>query len=186
MYVYRAVEEFTRAMEHYVRDTLREGLSGWPVTDCAVTLVRSGYSSPDGPPSTNGPLSTAADFRKLTPMVLMAALDRAGTDVCTPVSRVRIQAPTASTGALLTALSRLAAEIGAPAVRGDDVVVDAVLSAIDVQRLRQSLPTLTSGDGFLDAEPAGHRPARGDRPQRRRTMLDPRDRGAYIAAVRAS
>ena len=186
LYVYRTMGEFTRAMEHYVADTLREGLAGWPVTDCAVTLVRCGYSSPDGPPSTNGPLSTAADFRKLAPMVVMAALDRAGTDVYTPTSRVRIQAPTATTGALLTALGRLAAEIDAPSVIGDDVVLEAVLPAIDVQRLRQSLPTLTSGDGFLDAEPAGHRPVRGERPQRRRTLLDPRNREAYIAAVRTS
>ena len=186
LYAYRTMEEFIRAMEQHVVDTLREGLSGWPVTDCIVTLIRSGYSSPDGPPSTNGPLSTAADFRKLTPMVLMAALDRAETQVCTPVSRVRIQAPTGTTGALLTALGRLAAEIDAPSVRGDEVVVSAVLPTMDVQRLRQSLPTLTSGDGFLDAEPAGHRPVRGERPQRRRTLLDPRDREAYIAAVRPS
>jgi hypothetical protein len=31
-----------------------------------------------------GPLSTAADFRKLTPLVLMQALKRAGTVVCEP------------------------------------------------------------------------------------------------------
>ncbi|SDS83464.1 ribosomal protection tetracycline resistance protein [Friedmanniella luteola] len=186
LYVYRTMEDFTRAMEHHVADTLREGLSGWPVTDCAVTLVRSGYSSPDGPPSSNGPLSTAADFRKLTPMVLMAALEQAGTAVHTPVSRVRVQAPTATTGGLLTALGRLAAEIDAPAVLGDDVVLEAVLPALDVQRLRRALPTLTSGHGFLDAEPAGHRPVRGTPPRRRRTRVDPRDREAYIAAVRPS
>jgi len=58
LYVYRATGEFARAVEQYVLDTLREGLSGWQVTDCAVTLINSGYSSPDGPPSTNGPLST--------------------------------------------------------------------------------------------------------------------------------
>ena len=186
LYVFRTMEQFAQAMKQYVVDTLREGLSGWQVTDCAVTLFHSGYSSPDGPPSTNGPLSTAADFRKLTPMVLMAALDRAGTDVCTPVSRVRIQAPTATMGALLTVLGELATSIDTPAVRGGDVVLEAVLPAVDVQRLRQRLPALTSGDGFLDAEPSGHRPVRGERPWRRRTTLDPRDREAYITAVRPS
>lgn len=186
LYVYRTMGEFTRAMQAYIVNTLREGLSGWQVTDCAVTLVQSGYSSPDGPPSTNGPLSTAADFRKLTPIVLMAALDHAGTVVCTPVSRVRIEAPTATIGSLLTELGRLAADIDPPAVREDDVVLEAVLPAMDVQALRQILPALTSGDGVLEAEPAGHRPVRGDRPRRRRTMLDPRDREAYIAAVHPS
>jgi ribosomal protection tetracycline resistance protein len=186
LYVYRTTGDFARAMEQYVTDTLREGLSGWQVTDCAVTLFRSGYSSPDGPPSTNGPLSTAADFRKLTPMVLMAALERAGTDVCAPMSRVRIEAPAATMGGLLTALGGLAADVGPPLVRGDDVLLDAVLPAVDVQALRRMLPGLTSGDGVLDAEPAGHRPVRGERPGRRRTTVDPRNREAYVAAVRPS
>ena len=39
LYIYRTTELFTRAMEHYVIETLREGLSGWQVTDCAVTLI---------------------------------------------------------------------------------------------------------------------------------------------------
>ena len=186
LYVYRTLRDFIQAMEHYVVDTLREGLSGWQVTDCAVTLFASGYSSPDGPPSTRGPLSTAADFRKLTPIVVLAALDAAGTDVCAPVSRVRMEAPTATMGALLTALGGLVADIGSPVVQGDAVVLDAVLPATEVQVLRRKLPELTSGDGFLDAQPAGYRPVHGERPWRRRTTVDPRDREAYVAAVRPS
>ena len=186
LYIYRTTELFTRAMEHYVIETLREGLSGWQVTDCTVTLIRSGYSSPDGPPSTNGPLSTAADFRKLTPIVLMAALDQAGTDVCTPMNRVRIEAPATTIGGLLTALGGLAADVESPVMHGDDVHLDAVLPAVDVQTLRRMLPGLTSGDGSLEAGPAGHRPVRGEPPQRRRTTIDPRDRDAYVAATRPS
>ena len=56
--------------------TLREGLHGWQVTDCVVTMTDCAYSVPDGPPSRRGPLSTAADFRKLTPLVLMQALEQ--------------------------------------------------------------------------------------------------------------
>jgi len=51
-------------MDEYVRHTLQEGLEGWQVTDCKVTLTQCGYASPS---------STAADFRKLTPLVLMNA-----------------------------------------------------------------------------------------------------------------
>ena len=67
-----------RACEQYVTETLRQGLHGWQVTDCTVALIRSQYSVPDGPPSTRGPLSGPQDFRKLTPLVVMAALKRAG------------------------------------------------------------------------------------------------------------
>ena len=43
-------------MEEYVRLALEEGLRGWQVTDCAVTVTRIGYSLADGPPSQRGPM----------------------------------------------------------------------------------------------------------------------------------
>ncbi len=105
LYVYRNIDEFANAMEQYVRDVLQEGLYGWSVTDCEVTMFSSSYSVADGPPSRRGPTSTAADFRKLTPLVLMQALQRAGTRVCEPISRVRIDAPSTSMGSILGALA---------------------------------------------------------------------------------
>ncbi len=69
---------FQKAVEETVRETLHEGLSGWPVTDAVVTLTHSGYTPP--PPFGWSKWSTsAADFRHLTPLVLMTALRRAGT-----------------------------------------------------------------------------------------------------------
>src|SRR5262249_19225778 len=70
LYVYKRVENFADAMRQYVLDSLGAGLYGWNVTDCVVTLTECAYSIPDGPPSRRGPPSTAADFRKLTPLVL--------------------------------------------------------------------------------------------------------------------
>ena len=69
---------FFRAVEDTVRETLRQGLCGWQVLDCAVTMTHSGYWSPT---------STAGDFRLLTPLVLMTALTEAGTVVCEPIHR---------------------------------------------------------------------------------------------------
>ncbi|HEX5299027.1 MAG TPA: translation factor GTPase family protein, partial [Streptosporangiaceae bacterium] len=81
LYIYKNVENFAAAMERHVTETLRQGLCGWQVTDCTVSLIRSQYSVPDGPPSTRGPLSGPQDFRKLAPLVVMDALKRAGTVV---------------------------------------------------------------------------------------------------------
>src|SRR5207247_6752802 len=100
------MESFTEHMGQYVRQTLREGLFGWQVTDCIVTMTKCTYSVPDGPPSRRGPLSTAADFRKLTPLVLMQALERAGTAVCEPIVRASIEAPPEPVGAVLAAVAR--------------------------------------------------------------------------------
>ncbi len=183
LFVYRNLGDFADSMAGYVRDALREGPHGWPVTDCVVSMTRSNYSSFDGPPATRGPLSTAADFRKLTPVVLARALDRAGSAVCEPMSRVRLDTPAATLGPVLAALAGLRAGIEAQTPNGEDVAVDAVLRAVDVPDLQRMLPGLTSGEGVLEASLDGYRPVRGQPPSRRRTTADPRNLDEYLAAV---
>src|SRR5207244_5000033 len=118
LYVFNTFEAFAEHMEQYVRETLREGLAGWQVTDCLVTMTRCGYSVPDGPPSRRGPLSTAADYRKLTPLVVMQALEQAGTVVCEPVVRASLELPTDALGAVMSTLGRLGAAVEAPSLQG--------------------------------------------------------------------
>ena len=81
---------FYRAIEETVHETLAQGLSGWEVTDCSVTLTHAGFSSV---------VSTAGDFRKLTPLVLMQALQAAGTEVCEPVEELELEIPEDTFGA---------------------------------------------------------------------------------------
>ena len=171
LYVYKRREQFVEAMDQYVRHALQEGLCGWQVTDCVVTMNRSSYSVPDGPPSRRGPLSTAADFRKLTPLVLRQALERAGTVVCEPVVRSSLEIPAATIGAVSAALARLGASVRAPAQRDDVATIDAILPALRAQQLQRQLPELTGGEGVLESTFAGYRPANGDRPIRQRATV---------------
>jgi ribosomal protection tetracycline resistance protein len=183
LYVYKTLESFTESMDGYVRRTLREGLFGWQVTDSLVTMTRCAYSIPDGPPSRRGPPSTAADFRKLTPLVLMQALETAGTVVCEPVVRAGVEVPTDSIGSVLPALARLAAVVGTPSAKGALSTIDAVLPAARAQELQRQLPRLTGGEGILEMEFAGYEPAGGAPPVRPRTTVSPLDRAEYLMAL---
>ncbi len=156
-------------MGRYVRQTLQEGLSGWQVTDCTVTMTRCTYSVPDGPPSRRGPLSTAADFRKLTPIVVMRALELAGTVVCEPIVRASLEIPTDTIGAVMPALGRLGATVETPSLRGNLCTIEAVLSAERAHQFQRQLPRLTRGEGQSGFE--GYEPV-GDRPIRSRTTAD--------------
>ena len=169
MYVYKTRDNFAHAMEAYVRDSLRQGLYGWEVTDCIVTMTDSGYTAADGPPSRRGPLSTAADFRKLTPLVLMQALERARTVVCEPTMRVTLEVPSASVGAVLPALARLGAAVEAPSLSDAAAAIEAVLPAALVDGLQRELPRLTHGEGVLESTFAGYERVSGDPPRRRRS-----------------
>ncbi|MHB8468447.1 MAG: GTP-binding protein [Gaiellaceae bacterium] len=183
MYVYKKRETYAEHMGRYVRRTLREGLLGWQVTDCIVTMIASNYSSPDGPASTRGPLSTAADFRKLTPLVVMQALERAGTVVCEPTARISLELPADAVGTVLPALARLGAAVELPSLQGELAGVEAVLPAARLHDLQRQLPGLTRGEGVLESRFAGYRPVIGDQPARRRTTPDPLNRREYLLRV---
>jgi ribosomal protection tetracycline resistance protein len=180
IYVYKNADLFADVMAEYVRRALREGLHGWEVSDCVVTMIRCGYSSPDGPPSTRGPLSTAADFRNLTPIVLMRALADAGTVVCEPVVRAGLEVPAAALGPVLTAVGRLGGAVRRQSVRDGIATAEAVVPAARVHELQGRLPGLTAGEGVLESAFGGYQPVRGEPPVRPRTTADPLNREEYL------
>ncbi|MFL5942418.1 MAG: GTP-binding protein [Gaiellaceae bacterium] len=168
LYVFKGFDGFVERMGEYVRLALGEGLFGWQVTDCVVTVTKIAYSLADGPPSRRGPMPTANDLKKLTPVVLRQALERGGCTVCEPVFRISAEVPTEAIGAVLAALGRLGAGAGTPAQRGELSVLETVLPASSVQDLRRQLPGLTGGEGVIESEFAGYQPVTGDPPTRRR------------------
>ena len=166
LYVYKTRESFAEHMEQYVLDGLAEGLFGWQVTDCAVTMTQCAYAIPDGPPSRRG-RSTATDFRKLTPLVLRQTLERAATAVCEPMVRATLEIPADTIGGVMPALSRLGASVETSRLHGDLSIVETIVPAARVNELQRRLPGLTHGEGVLESTFAGHQPVVGEQPTRR-------------------
>jgi len=168
LFIYKNAGSFAAAMTSYVRATLRTGRYGWEVTDCQVTMTRCGYYVGDGPAKQvlSTPKTTAADFRKLTPVVLTQALARAGTVVCEPMASARLEVPAARLGAVLAALARLGATVDTPRPQGDLSLLEAALPAASVHLIQQQLPGLTGGEGVLESSFAGYQPVRGVLPVR--------------------
>ncbi len=183
LYIYKTRENFGAAMEEYVTTTLRQGLHGWQVTDCVISLIRSQYSVPDGPPATRGPLSTAQDFRKLTPLVVMEALKRAGSVVCEPVHHFRLETPADTLNALLPVLTRLHAVPGVTATKGSWCTLEGDIPASRVHELRQQVPPLTRGEGVIESSFDRYEPVRGLVPTRPRTDDNPLNREEYLRLV---
>jgi ribosomal protection tetracycline resistance protein len=165
---------FFRAVEDTVRETLRQGLSGWQILECAVTMTHSGYWSPT---------STAGDFRLLTPLVLMSALKEARTVVCQPIHRFSIDAPTDTVGHVLSALARLDAAPPASAVDGSSSTIEGDIPAARVHELRLQLPGLTRGEGVLESEFGRYEPVTGTAPTRSRSDWNPLNREEYMLHV---
>jgi ribosomal protection tetracycline resistance protein len=167
LYVFKNFDGFAEHMDEYVRLALEEGLFGWQVTDCAVTVTQIAYSLADGPPSRRGPMPTARDIQHLTPLVLIQALEQAGSTVCEPVFRITAEVPTDAIGSVLAALGRLGAAAGMPSPRGELSVLETTLPASRAQDFHRQLPGLTGGEGVIESEFAGYQPVAGDPPRRR-------------------
>jgi ribosomal protection tetracycline resistance protein len=185
LYIFGSAERFTHVMVGHVRRTLREGLFGWEVTDCLVTMTDCDYYVGDGvaKPTMPTPKTTAADFRKLTPIVLMQALARAGTVVCEPVLRVKVEVPPAAIGAVVAALARLDAAEPAPSMDEEHASVEAILPAARIGDFQRRLGGLTSGEGVFEQVFAGYRPLKGAAPIRRRSSASPLERVEYLAEL---
>jgi ribosomal protection tetracycline resistance protein len=165
---------FHRAVEDTVRRTLEQGRYGWPVTGCTVTLIRGRYSTG----------TTAADFRNLTPLVLMAALSAAGTRVFEPCHRFELEVPADALGTVVTELALAEAELRDTRPAAGSWLLEGDIPARRTHEFQQRLPGLTHGEGAWSSRPYGDRPVRGPVPVRARTGANPFDRREYLQYLR--
>jgi ribosomal protection tetracycline resistance protein len=169
LYLFKTFDSFMEHVHRYVREALREGLFGWEVTDCLVTLTRCGYAVPDGPPSRRGPLSTSVDYRKLTPFVLQQALEASGTVVCEPIHRFHLGFPADTLGTVLPALGAVRALSEPPTVRGAWATLEGEVPAAGMNELQHRLRALTRGEGVVELVFDRYEPVVGEAPRRRRS-----------------
>ena len=177
---------FFAAVEETVKETLGQGIHGWRVTDCTVTMTCSGYSPRQS--HAHGVFdksmsSTGADFRHLTPLVLMTALERAGTKVYEPMHRFHLELPVDTFGSVLPVLARLSAVPRTTSTRGLLYLLEGDIPAARVHELGQRLPTLTSGEGVLESAFDRYQPVQGAPPSRSRTDHNPLNRKEYLLRV---
>jgi ribosomal protection tetracycline resistance protein len=174
LYIYKTPEAFSTQMEAYVHEALAEGLAGWQVTDCRVTVTDCGYGAPG---------TSAGDFRRLTQLVLAEALERAGTWVCEPMANLALEMPSSTAQGVLAALGRLGGRVTGQFSASGHTRASAVLAVDRVRAFQHQLPGLSMGEGILESRPGGHQPIGSDPPRRDRSTTSPLDRDAWLASL---
>ncbi len=174
LYLFRTPEVFATQMEAFVREALTEGLAGWQVTDCRVTMTDCGYASP---------VTSAADYRRLTQLVLMTALERAGTWVCEPLSDVTLEVPASTAPGVVAALGRLGGRVTGQFSANGLSTIGGVLPVARVRGMQHQLPGLSMGEGILETRFGGYQPIGSDPPRRPRSTPSPLDRDAWLASL---
>ncbi|WP_433833977.1 GTP-binding protein [Actinoplanes sp. CA-015351] len=178
---------FIAATEEGVRAALRQGLHGWPVTDCVVSMVSSQYCPRQSKPHQKfdkSLSSVGADFRFLAPVVVTAALRRAGSRVCQPVERFEVNIPLHVFDAVAALLGRHGAVIRETVAAGGYLEVSGVLPSSRVPQVVAALPDLTGGEAVLTAEFDHYAPVIGEEvPVLHRRGPDPGDREGWFRSM---
>jgi ribosomal protection tetracycline resistance protein len=123
------------------------------------------------------------DFRRLAPLVVMAALARAGTDVCEPINQFELSVPAHAISAALFRLSALRAVYEPPILRDDTVQLRGTLPVATTEEFRRALPSFTEGEGTLLVQDGGYRKLEGAFPTRKRMDYNPLNRKEYLLHI---
>lgn len=165
---------FHKAIEDTVFQTLKQGLYGWEVTDISVTLTHTGYASP---------VTTASDFRNLTPLVLMDALKQAETYVYEPVNEFELTVPKQAISTAMYKLAAIPATFSEPIFNNDSYHLTGSLPVAKTENFQRMLHSFTEGEGFFTTKPAGYKKLKAPFPTRKRVDNNPLNRKDYLLHV---
>ncbi|MEO8273748.1 MAG: hypothetical protein ABI620_06755, partial [Chloroflexota bacterium] len=131
-----------------------------------------------------GDKTTAADFRKLIPIVVLRALRDAGPVVCEPVARLSLEVPEDTAGGVGQVLGRLHIRVRGAHRANGIARIQAIAPLGVVRDVQSALPGLTRGEGIMDSEFEGFEPIVGtEPPTRQRTTPNGLDYVEYMAQL---
>ncbi|QBJ68707.1 tetracycline resistance protein [Bacillus anthracis] len=165
---------FHKAIEDTVFQTLKQGLYGWEVTDISVTLTHTGYASP---------VTTASDFRNLTPLVLMDALKQAETYVYEPVNEFELTVPEHAISTAMYKLAAIPATFAEPIFNNDSYQLTGSLPVAKTENFKRMLHSFTEGEAVFITKPAGFTKIMATFPTRKRVDNNPLNRKDYLLHV---
>ncbi|EOS8268678.1 TPA: GTP-binding protein [Bacillus cereus] len=165
---------FHKAIEDTVFQTLKQGLYGWEVTDIIVTLTHTGYASP---------VTTASDFRNLTPLVLMNALKQAETCVYEPVNEFELTVPEHAISTAMYKLAAIPATFAEPIFNNDSYQLTGSLPVAKTENFKRMLHAFTEGEGIFTTKPSGYTELKAPFPTRKRVDYNPLNRKDYLLHV---
>ncbi|PEJ02427.1 tetracycline resistance ribosomal protection protein [Bacillus wiedmannii] len=165
---------FHKAIEDTVFQTLKQGLYGWEVTDIIVTLTHTGYASP---------VTTASDFRNLTPIVLMDALKQAETHVYEPINEFELTVPEHAISTAMYKLAAVPATFREPILNNNSYQLTGSLPVAKTENFKRMLHSFTEGEGIFIMKPAGYKELKAPFPTRKRVDNNPLNRKDYLLHV---
>ncbi|WP_106767107.1 elongation factor G [Paenibacillus faecalis] len=169
-------QAFYNAIEESIKLTLEQGLYGWEVKGIKVTLYEVNYISP---------ISTAADFRNLTPIVLMHALHKAETNIFEPINYFNLYTTSKNLDKIVSFLIKSRAQILYHASKNLNVHLKGTVPVSEINKINKKIKNLAEGEGNFISEPFSFREIinKNELPIKKRSGFNPLDRSEYLLSL---
>jgi ribosomal protection tetracycline resistance protein len=174
---------FFAATEEGVRAMLRQGPCGWAVTDCLITMTHASYcprQSHAHQKFNKAFSSVGADFRNLAPVVLMAALRRAGTQVCEPINRFDLEVAADAANPVLALLARSGGVALSTEQSSEYARIIGTVPTARIPEVTARLPGLAHGQSVFTSEFDSYQAVHSEPPVRTRTGPNPANREVWF------
>lgn len=179
----RAPLAFFNAIEETIPRAIEQGLYGWQVTDCRITLTKIEYyprqSTAHGGFDKNIS-STGRDFRHLTPLVLINALRQAKTVVYEPLNRFELEISDTVLSKVLQRLAEIEVQLENTVSSKGVVYLNGTIPVRHTFEFEKCLPDIAGGEGVFMTEPGGYRRVNGVFPIQARRDNNPLHREDYF------
>ncbi len=137
-------KEFIPAVEKGVHETAHHGaFAGYELTDCQVTLLDGKHHPVD---------SSEMSFKLAASQALKEAISGGGGTLLEPVMDIRVYAPEANAGDVVSDLNTKRAKIHGIIPEGSMSVIEAEVPLAEVQRYASDLRSITQGRGVFELE----------------------------------
>lgn len=155
---------------------INQGLMGWPLTDIKVTITKGNYDSV---------MSTPSDFRDLTPIVFMKALEISKTKLLWPILEFRLKVPKSSIGKVLAEISSMNATFEKPINKGSVCLIHGFIPSHLCRNYELKLRTYTKGEGIFSTKFSHYAAAPSKiKTTREKVKIDPSNVTTYLMAKR--
>ena len=138
---------FQNAVFDGIRKACESGLYGWQVTDLKVTFSYAIYYSP---------VSTPADFRKLTPYVFRLALQQSEIEFLEPMLQFKLQIPHSANARAIADMQKMMAEIEGISSNNDWTTIEGKIPLDSSKEYSSEVSSYTHGLGSFMTKPCGY------------------------------
>ncbi|MCO7224239.1 translation factor GTPase family protein [Pleionea sp. CnH1-48] len=171
-------QKYQNEIAAIIPDAVKQGIKGWPVTDCRITLIKG---------EDHNVHSRPGDFQIATPMALLKGLQETETLLLEPILSFTIYSPLEFLGDITSDIVKMRGRFDGPEVKDNKVIIHGHVPAATSLDYAVDLASLTGGKAKMTTQLDGYEPCTLEQGKVTEYRgISPLDRDKWILAARGA